>query len=105
MDDLLQDIDCALLEVGQKVIDCLGKENTITEVNGVKCVIINNPDTDTPPWLDYGVFLSQEHYLRNKEASDIAEYISRKLEWGVIPKGVTLADLQMIKGVIDKGGI
>lgn len=103
--ELFQDIDCAELEVGCKVIDCLGKENAVTEVEGVRCVVINSPDTDTPPWLDYGVFLTQEHYLRNKEASEIAEYVSRKLEWGVIPKGVTLEDLQLIKGIIDKEGV
>lgn len=48
-------------------------------------------------------FSSAEHFQRHEEASELADYISRKLEWGVVPEGVTLADLHTIKSIIDNG--
>lgn len=106
MSELLQSASCDSLAVGQRVVDYMGEENVVADVGGSKCVVVSHASSTgvvVTPSLSSMVFLSREHYLRHKEASALADYIADKLEWGVIPKGVTLEDLQRFKSIIDKG--
>lgn len=98
----LHAVSADLFNVGDTVYDLTGKPTTIqSDPTRGKYTIGKLCGGNAQ--LYSTCFSSAEHFQRHEEASELADYISRKLEWGVVPEGVTLADLQTIKSIIDKG--
>lgn len=98
----LHAVSVDLFNVGDTVYDLTGKPTTVQSDSTIGKYTLGKLCGGNAQ-LYTTCFSSAEHFQRHEEASELADYISRKLEWGVVPEGVTLADLQTIKGIIDNG--
>lgn len=98
----LHAVSVDLFNVGDTVFDLTGNPTTVQSDATVGKYTIGKLCGGNAQ-LYTTCFSSAGHFQRHEEASDLADYISRKLEWGVVPEGVTLADLQTIKSIIDNG--
>lgn len=99
----LHAVSVDLFNIGDTVYDLTGKPTTVQSDTTIGKYTIGRLCGGSAQ-LYTTCFSSAEHFQRHEEASELAAYISRKLEWGVVPEGVTLADLQAIKSIIDNGG-
>ena len=98
----LHAVSVDLFNVGDTVYDLTGKPTTVQFDTTIGKYTIGKLCGGNAR-LYTTCFSSAEHFQRHEEASELADYISRKLEWGVVPEGVTLADLQTIKSIVDNG--
>lgn len=98
----LHAVSVDVFHVGDTVYDLTGKPTTVQSDVTIGKYTIGKLCGGSAQ-LYTTCFSSAEHFQRHEEASRLADYISRKLEWGVVPEGVTLADLQTIKSIIDNG--
>lgn len=98
----LHAVSVDLFNVGDTVYDLTGKPTTVQSDVTIGKYTIGKLCGGSAQ-LYTTCFSSAEHFQRHEEASKLADYISRKLEWGVVPEGVTLADLQTVKSIIDNG--
>lgn len=98
----LHAVSVDLFNVGDTVYDLTGKPTTVQSDVTIGKYTIGKLCGGSAQ-LYTTCFSSAEHFQRHEESSRLADYISRKLEWGVVPEGVTLADLQTIKSIIDNG--
>ena len=98
----LHAVSVDLFNVGDTVYDLTGKPTTVQSDATIGKYTVGKLCGGNAQ-LYTTCFSSAEHFQRHEEASELADYISRKLEWGVVPEGVTLADLQTIKSIIDNG--
>lgn len=98
----LHAVSVDLFNVGDTVYDLIGKPTTVQSDVTIGKYTIGKLCGGSAQ-LYTTCFSSAEHFHRHEEASELADYISRKLEWGVVPEGVTLADLQTVKSIIDNG--